>query len=60
MRSLRKWALVLSLATAVTAGAARRAPIPDVSERVPPRFQEVVTVVLDFIVLYNRFSIPPG
>jgi hypothetical protein len=60
MRSLRKWVLVLSLAAAVTAGAARRAPIPDFSERAPSTFEEVVTVFLDFFVLYNRLSFPPG
>ena len=60
MRSLRKWALLLSLTAAVTAGAASRAPVPEVSERAPSTFEEVVTVVLDFFVLYSRFSIPPG
>jgi hypothetical protein len=39
---------------AVTAGAARRAPIPDISERAPSTIEEVVTVVLEFFVLYSR------
>ena len=60
MRSLRKWALVLSLAAAVTAGAARRAPVSGISERAPSTFEEVATVVLDFFVLYSRISFPPG
>ena len=60
MRSLRKWVLVLSLAAAVTAGADRRAPVPDLTECAPSTFDEVVTAVLDLFVLYSRFSIPPG
>ena len=60
MRSLRKWVLVLSLAAAVTAGASRRAPVPDLTERAPSTLEEVVTAFLDFVVLYNRLSFPPG
>lgn len=61
MRRFRMWGLVSSLTVAVTAAAGTNALIADVSDRVVAAFPlDVVTMVFDFIVMYNRFSIPPG
>jgi hypothetical protein len=62
MRAFRKWVLVSSFAVAAAAGATtKQGPfIGDISEQAAAPYVEIITRILDFIVLYNRLSWPPG
>jgi hypothetical protein len=63
MRIFRKCLLVVSLATAVTLGAATNmAPIGDDACTTVSASEEVsvATLIFEFVVLYSRFSFPPG